>query len=316
MVLVVQRSRANVLDEERRTRPSLVADDLNAEVNARIRLNRRFTISGLYEHFPGVFRFLPTELLPSIARSEPGGTRWRTGGEVKGKLANGVGSNYSHATSERGVSSITQADAHTSATSNRLNWRPRRFKWTRPFRGKTKSGFCACAITFRTSYTSITGNFMPHVGCQTCWRTITKRKAWELHWPFWRLWIFRPHVTDDKTWIAWITPGSKQQSLHWQHTGSPDPKVSSRCWRRRKSWVEFSGTSKASFADSCWVILWNAKEATAGSSQPTTRHTDKWSLLHDSSLWHAAAHSGSLLEQLKWEIFEHPPYSPYLAPSD
>ena len=29
---------------------------------------------------------------------------------------------------------------------------PHRFKRTRPFRGKTKSGFCACAITFRTSY--------------------------------------------------------------------------------------------------------------------------------------------------------------------
>jgi hypothetical protein len=55
-----------------------------------------------------------------------------------------------HTTSEHGVSSITTADAHTSAASSRLNWRPRRFKWTRPFRRKTKSGFCACAITFRT----------------------------------------------------------------------------------------------------------------------------------------------------------------------
>jgi hypothetical protein len=54
-----------------------------------------------------------------------------------------------HTTSERGVSSITTADAHTSADSSRLNWRPRRFKWPRPFRRKTKSGFCACAITFQ-----------------------------------------------------------------------------------------------------------------------------------------------------------------------
>jgi len=38
------------------------------------------------------------------ARSEPGGTRWRTGGEVKGKLANGVDSQYSHTPSERGLS--------------------------------------------------------------------------------------------------------------------------------------------------------------------------------------------------------------------
>jgi len=49
-----------------------------------------------------------------------------------------------HTTSEHCVSSITKADAHTSAVSSRLNWRPRRFKWTRPFRRKTKSGFCAC----------------------------------------------------------------------------------------------------------------------------------------------------------------------------
>jgi hypothetical protein len=45
--------------------------------------------------------------------------------------------------------SITTADAHTSAASSRLNWRPRRFKWTRPFRRKTKSDFCACVITFQ-----------------------------------------------------------------------------------------------------------------------------------------------------------------------
>jgi hypothetical protein len=54
-----------------------------------------------------------------------------------------------HTTSEHGVSSITTADAHTSASSSRLNWRPRRFKWTRPFRRKTKSGICACVVTFQ-----------------------------------------------------------------------------------------------------------------------------------------------------------------------
>ena len=55
-----------------------------------------------------------------------------------------------HTTSEHGVSCITTADAHNSAPSSRLNWRPCRFKWTRPFRRNTKSGFCACAITFQT----------------------------------------------------------------------------------------------------------------------------------------------------------------------
>jgi len=54
-----------------------------------------------------------------------------------------------HTTSEHGASNITTADAHTSAASSRLNWRPRRFKWTRLFRRKTKYGFCACVITFQ-----------------------------------------------------------------------------------------------------------------------------------------------------------------------
>jgi len=59
-----------------------------------------------------------------------------------------------HTTSEHGVSIITIADAHNSAASSRLNWRPRRFKWTRPFRRKIKSGFCECAITFQTQSTT------------------------------------------------------------------------------------------------------------------------------------------------------------------
>jgi ribosomal protein L31 len=56
-------------------------------------------------------------------------------------------------TSEHGVSSITTADTHTSAASSRLNIRHRRFKWTRPFRRMTISGFCTCAITFQTHST-------------------------------------------------------------------------------------------------------------------------------------------------------------------
>ena len=55
-----------------------------------------------------------------------------------------------HTTSEHGVSGITTADAHISAASIRLNWLTRHFKWTRPFRWKTKSGFCASAVTFQT----------------------------------------------------------------------------------------------------------------------------------------------------------------------
>jgi hypothetical protein len=76
-------------------------------------------------------------------------------------------------TSEHGVSSITTADAHTSAASSRLNWRPSWFKWTRPFRRKTKSGFCACAITFQTQSTLFWR--VERCSLKSCnWSTVTR----------------------------------------------------------------------------------------------------------------------------------------------
>ena len=63
-----------------------------------------------------------------------------------------------HTTSEHGVSSITTADAHTSAASSRLNWRLRRYKWIGPFGRKTKSGFCACAIAFQLASTFVSAS--------------------------------------------------------------------------------------------------------------------------------------------------------------
>jgi len=53
------------------------------------------------------------------------GTR-RMGGRVKRKME--CVRSTLHTTSEHAVSSITTADAHTSAASSRLNWRPRRLK--------------------------------------------------------------------------------------------------------------------------------------------------------------------------------------------
>ena len=78
------------------------------------------------------------------------GTRWRTAGEVKGKLADGVGSQYpSHYLGTWFIQHYYRWCAHIAASS-RLNWRPCRFKWTHLFHRKTKSGFCVFAITFQT----------------------------------------------------------------------------------------------------------------------------------------------------------------------
>jgi len=80
------------------------------------------------------------------------GTRWRTGrGSEGGNSRMEWVANTLHITSEHDVSSITTADAHTSAASSRLNWRPPAdLNGLVRFARKTKSGFCACTITFQT----------------------------------------------------------------------------------------------------------------------------------------------------------------------
>jgi hypothetical protein len=75
-------------------------------------------------------------------------------GKWKGNLRMEWVDSTLHTSSEHGVSNITTADAHTSAAYNWLNWRSCRFQWTRPFRQKTKPGFCACAITFQKHSTN------------------------------------------------------------------------------------------------------------------------------------------------------------------
>jgi hypothetical protein len=45
------------------------------------------------------------------------------------------------------------ADAHKSAASSRINFHPRQVNLPRPFHRKTKSDFCACAISFQLQYT-------------------------------------------------------------------------------------------------------------------------------------------------------------------
>ena len=74
-----------------------------------------------------------------------------------------------HTTSEHGVSSITTADAHTLAASSRLNWRPLAdLNGLVRFARKTKSGFCACAITFQLASATDTRHWRSrHVTART-----------------------------------------------------------------------------------------------------------------------------------------------------
>ena len=78
------------------------------------------------------------------------GIRWRAGGEVRRKLANGVGSQYSsHYLGTWCIQHYYRWCAHLGCQQSTELTSPRLFKWTRPFRRKTKYGFCACAVIFQ-----------------------------------------------------------------------------------------------------------------------------------------------------------------------
>ena len=111
-------------------------------------------ITGLFFHIQEMPIFSPG----GSVQLKLDGTRWRTEGKWRGNWRMECVAITLHTTSEHAVSSITTPDAHTSAASSRLNWLPRRFKWTRPSRRKMKSGFCACAITFQKQSTAVAGD--------------------------------------------------------------------------------------------------------------------------------------------------------------
>jgi len=70
------------------------------------------------------------------------GTQWHTGGEVKGKLANAVGSQYpSHYLGTWCIQHYYRRRAHLGCQLSTELTPPGRFKWTRPFHAKDKVWF-------------------------------------------------------------------------------------------------------------------------------------------------------------------------------
>jgi len=117
-------------------------------------------------------------------------------------------------------------------------------------------------------------------------------------------------VTGDEKWVSHITPESKQQSLHWKHTGSP----------KRKKFKQMFSTRKIMF-----TIFWDRQgvllveflpqgtkinSAVYCETQKKLRHAIKKKrgmlsatilLLHDNAWRHSAAQTLDLITSLKWE---------------
>lgn len=134
-------------------------------------------------------------------------------------------------------------------------------------------------------------------------------------------------VTGDETWVQYDTPETKRQSQQWMHTNSPTrPTKFKRTFNNRKVmatvfWdqkgvllVEFMQPGTTINADSYCETLRRLRRAIQNKRRGML--TSGIVLIHDNARPHTARVTQRLLQQFQWDIFEHPPYSPDLAPSD
>lgn len=134
-------------------------------------------------------------------------------------------------------------------------------------------------------------------------------------------------VTGDETWVLYDNPETKEQSKQWMHTHSPSkPKKFKQTLTKRK-------TMATVFWDQKGVLLVDFMEQGTTINKETYCETLRRLrraiqnkrrgmlssgviLIHDNARPHSANVTKQLLQQFKWEVFDHPPYSPDLAPSD
>ncbi|KAJ4435424.1 hypothetical protein ANN_18039 [Periplaneta americana] len=133
-------------------------------------------------------------------------------------------------------------------------------------------------------------------------------------------------VTGDETWISHFTPETKQQSMHWRHSGSPVRtkfkqtlsvrKVMCTVFWDRKGilLIDFLPRGETVNADRYCETLRKLRRAIRNKRRGML--TAGVVLLHDNARPHTARRTAAVLTEFGWELFDHAPYSPDLAPSD
>jgi histone-lysine N-methyltransferase SETMAR len=134
-------------------------------------------------------------------------------------------------------------------------------------------------------------------------------------------------VTGDETWVSCVNVKTKEQSKQWMHTHSPNkPRKFKQTLSARKLmatlfWdmkrvllVDFLPQGTTITSEMYCETLKKLQRAIQNKRRGML--TSSVVLLHDNARPHMAARTRTLLEQFNWELFDHPPYSPDLAPSD
>ena len=133
-------------------------------------------------------------------------------------------------------------------------------------------------------------------------------------------------VTMDETWVHHFDPETKRQSMEWKNPGSPTPKRPKRSISAGKVmasvfWdaegiimIDYLEKGKTMTSDRYCTLLSQLKEKIKSKRRGKLQ---RGVLYHqDNAPVHKAARSMAKIQDIGFEILDHPAYSPDLAPSD
>lgn len=133
-------------------------------------------------------------------------------------------------------------------------------------------------------------------------------------------------VTGDETWVHHYEPESKQDSMQWHKKGTPPPKkfkVSPSAGKLMASvfWdsegillIDYKEKGVSITGEYYAALLERLRDAVR--EKRRGKLTQGVLLLHDNAPVHKAQVAMAAVQRMGFEILEHPPYSPDLAPSD
>lgn len=134
-------------------------------------------------------------------------------------------------------------------------------------------------------------------------------------------------VTGDKTWVKHVICETKKQSMEWGHTSSPKRprkclqtlsarKIMATVFWDREGVLLVDFLERGSTINSERYCETMKKLRRAIQNKRRGKLSSKVLFFHDNARPHTANRTRELLDHFEWEVFDHPPYSPDLAPSD
>lgn len=138
--------------------------------------------------------------------------------------------------------------------------------------------------------------------------------------------FYRRFITVDETWVHHYTPESKEQSKQWVGAGEPTPKKAKTILSANKVmatvfwdakgiiYIDYLEKGKTITGQYYAQLLQRLKHEVSA-KRP---HMAKKKILfhHDNAPAHTSIVAVAKINDLKFELMPHPPYSPDLAPSD